>query len=453
MRTSRRILLCCTALAAVAAGTASAAPAATPQAAQTTVRDAAPQPPVVVLDPGHNGRNGAHPDVIARPVPDGRGGTKPCNTTGTATDAGYPEHAFTFDVATRAAGLLTAAGVRVVLTRPDDNGVGPCVDERGAAGGVHGAAAVVAIHADGSAAGHSGFHVAYADPPLNQVQAGPALGLATALRDALRAAGFPDADYIGRDGLSPRSDLAGLNHATRPTALVECANMRNPAEAALVSSEAGAPATPRRSRRACWRSSAELGPAAPAASRVVLQNSGRSAQEARALQRAPRPAGAARDQRRSIALAPRWALSSSIAASSGSRSAAAAGGGPAAASAIIDSSSSGGASSSGGSGGSGTPSSAGAAGRRGAAAGRWTGRAGAGCGRAGVSPPGRRAGAAPGGGPSPLSQRTCQRTPSTVCSRRRDDVGVARLREPPRERRGPRCRARACRPARPGPWR
>jgi N-acetylmuramoyl-L-alanine amidase len=55
----------------------------------------------------------------------------------------------------------------------------------------------------------------------------------------MRAAGFHDADYIGHDGLSPRSDLAGLNLATRPAALVECANMRDPAEAALVSSEAG----------------------------------------------------------------------------------------------------------------------------------------------------------------------------------------------------------------------
>jgi N-acetylmuramoyl-L-alanine amidase len=55
----------------------------------------------------------------------------------------------------------------------------------------------------------------------------------------MRTAGFPDSDYIGDQALSPRSDLAGLNHATRPTVLVECANMRNPGEAALVSSEAG----------------------------------------------------------------------------------------------------------------------------------------------------------------------------------------------------------------------
>ena len=200
---------------------------------------AAPPAPVVVLDPGHNGRNAAEPAAIRRPVPDGRGGMKACNTTGTATDAGYPEHAFNFDVATRVEQRLTAAGVRVVLTRPDDDGVGPCVDERGRAGETADAAAVVSIHADGAAPEASGFHVAYSDPPLNPVQAGPARDLATDLRDTLRRHGFPDADYIGRDALSARSDLAGLNHATRPTVLVECANMRNAAEAELVSSPDG----------------------------------------------------------------------------------------------------------------------------------------------------------------------------------------------------------------------
>jgi N-acetylmuramoyl-L-alanine amidase len=55
----------------------------------------------------------------------------------------------------------------------------------------------------------------------------------------MRAGGFHDADYIGRAGLSPRPDLAGLNLSTRPAALVECANMRNSAEAAVVSSAEG----------------------------------------------------------------------------------------------------------------------------------------------------------------------------------------------------------------------
>jgi N-acetylmuramoyl-L-alanine amidase len=224
-----------------AAAVRPAAPAGAPVAAAPPAGRAAPAggPPVVVLDPGHNGGNAAHPAAIGRPVPDGRGGTKACNTTGTSTDAGYPEHAFTFDVARRVEQRLTARGVRVVLTRADDAGVGPCVDERGRAGQGADADAVVSIHGDGAAPGGRGFHVAFADPPLNDVQRGPARRLAADLRDGLAAAGFPRSTYVGRDGLSPRVDLAGLNLATRPAALVECANMRNPAEARAVASPDG----------------------------------------------------------------------------------------------------------------------------------------------------------------------------------------------------------------------
>ena len=224
-----------TAPAAALAGSASARPA--PGAAPTTTSTARAR--VVVLDPGHNGGNAGAPAAINRQVPDGRGGTKACNTTGTSTDAGYPEHAFTFDVAKRVAQRLTARGVRVVMTRDDDTGVGPCVDVRGRAGERAGADAVVSIHADGAGPGDHGFHVAYSEPPLNDVQRGPARTLAADLRDGLESAGFPLSTYIGRKGLSPRVDLAGLNLATRPTALVECANMRNADEAAVVSSAAG----------------------------------------------------------------------------------------------------------------------------------------------------------------------------------------------------------------------
>lgn len=192
-----------------------------------------------MLDPGHNGGNAARPDVVNRQVPAGRGRTKPCNTTGTATDAGYPEHAFTWDVTLRVRDLLSARGVRVVLTRADDQGVGPCVDERARVADAAAPDAVVSIHADGAAAASRGFHVAYSDPPLNAAQGEPARSLATALRDAMRTGGFPPADYIGSGGLDGRDDLAGLNLAHRPSALVECANLRNAAEAAAASSPQG----------------------------------------------------------------------------------------------------------------------------------------------------------------------------------------------------------------------
>ncbi|WP_214406154.1 N-acetylmuramoyl-L-alanine amidase [Pseudonocardia lacus] len=233
-------VLCAISLTACAAAPPAAPPAPPPAVSPAAAVVApAPRQPVVVLDAGHNGANAEHPAEIGRQVPDGRGGTKDCNTTGTATDAGYPEHAFTFDVVARATERLTAAGVRVVLVRTDDAGVGPCVDERGRAGEAAGADVVVSVHADGSAPADSGFHIALPDPPLNPAQGAPSRELGAALRDALRAGGFPDSDYLGHEGLAPRSDLAGLNHATRPVALVECANMRNPDEAALVSSPEG----------------------------------------------------------------------------------------------------------------------------------------------------------------------------------------------------------------------
>ncbi|WP_205660767.1 N-acetylmuramoyl-L-alanine amidase [Amycolatopsis vastitatis] len=213
-------------------------PSPSSSAAVTTAPPAAGK--VVVLDPGHNGGNGSHPAEINRPVPAGRGQTKPCNTTGTSTNAGYPEHAFTFDVAQRVGKALAAKGIRVVYTRQDDTGVGPCVDQRAAIGNEARADAVVSIHADGSdSAGANGFHVAYSSPPLNAAQGEPSTRLAQTLRDTMRTSGFSPANYIGANGLSARTDLAGLNLSTRPVALVECGNMRNAAEAARMTSAEG----------------------------------------------------------------------------------------------------------------------------------------------------------------------------------------------------------------------
>jgi N-acetylmuramoyl-L-alanine amidase len=195
---------------------------------------------VVVLDPGHNGGNASHPAQINAQVPDGRGRMKPCNTTGTSTNAGYTEHAFTWDVAVKVRDILTARGVSVVLTRQNASGVGPCVNDRASMANQANPAAVISIHADGStSAGAHGFHVAYSSPPLNNAQGEPSLRLARTLRDSMTSAGFAQSNYIGSAGLSPRNDLAGLNFSTRPAALVECANMRDADEAAAVSSADG----------------------------------------------------------------------------------------------------------------------------------------------------------------------------------------------------------------------
>lgn len=220
--------------------TTSSAPASSPAPTTKSPKKPPPASGVVVLDPGHNGGNAANPDAINKQVPAGRGQVKPCNTTGTATNAGFPEHAFTWAVAQRVRDILTARGVRVLLTRPDDTGVGPCVNARAAVGNDAAADAVVSIHADGSTAANAhGFHVAYSAPPLNAAQGAPSQRLARTMRDGLRSAGFPVSTYLGSDGLAPRDDLGGLNLSTRPAILVECGNMRDTAEAAAFASKAG----------------------------------------------------------------------------------------------------------------------------------------------------------------------------------------------------------------------
>jgi N-acetylmuramoyl-L-alanine amidase len=217
----------------------SAAPHAGPRP-RATATPAQARGQTVVLDPGHDGGNGAHPEVINRQVPAGDGRRKPCNTTGTATDAGYPEHAFNWDVARRVRTILAGDGVRVVLTRSTDTGVGPCVDRRAAIGNRARAAAVVSIHGDGAATGH-GFQVIQAtgDPAGPRIAAA-SRRLAVDVHDRLRVhTGLTTATYIGRNGYSIRSDLGGLNLSVRPSVLVECGNMRDPGDARLMSSRTG----------------------------------------------------------------------------------------------------------------------------------------------------------------------------------------------------------------------
>ncbi len=191
---------------------------------------------IVFLDPGHNGSNDAS---ISRQVPTGRGGTKNCQASGTATNSGYAEHTFAWDTTLRIRQALSALGVRTAMSRGDDTGLGPCVDERAAlANSVH-PDGVVSIHADGGPSSGQGFHVNYSAPPLNDAQAGPAVRFAQVMRDQLQASGIPPANYIGNDGLNGRSDLAGLNLAQYPSILVELGNMKNPTDSALMESAEG----------------------------------------------------------------------------------------------------------------------------------------------------------------------------------------------------------------------
>ncbi|HWJ82276.1 MAG TPA: N-acetylmuramoyl-L-alanine amidase [Nocardioides sp.] len=202
---------------------------------------------VVVLDPGHQLGNAAHPSEINQPV-DAGGFTKACNTTGTSTDGGYPEATFAWEVAVRARRMLEGLGATVELTRESNSADlwGPCVDERGRAGnpGEPGPTAdvKVSIHGDGTyQSGAHGFHViAPGDLPgyTDDIEA-DSLDLAHVVRDALVQGGFAVSTYTGSDGIDVRTDLGTLNLADEPTVMVELGNMRDPGDAAVMASADG----------------------------------------------------------------------------------------------------------------------------------------------------------------------------------------------------------------------
>lgn len=193
----------------------------------------------VVLDPGHNGGNAAHPEIINRPVAIGGGRYKACNTTGTATASGYTEPRFTLNVARSAARVLRREGVEVVLTRRGNRGAGPCIDRRARIGNRAHADAVVSIHADGGPAGGRGFHVirpSWIEGLTDDIY-DESRRLGRALRRAYeKRTGLPRATYLGGNGLVARSDLGGLRLSNVPAVFIETANMRNASDAARVRS-------------------------------------------------------------------------------------------------------------------------------------------------------------------------------------------------------------------------
>ncbi|MFF5896215.1 N-acetylmuramoyl-L-alanine amidase [Streptomyces argenteolus] len=228
-----------------------------PSAASTSARpEPAARGPLtgrtVVIDPGHNPGNREHTREINRQVAIGNG-RKECDTTGTATDAGYAEALFTLDVSRRLRTLLEEKGARVVLTQDDDRPFGPCVDERARIGNAAGADAVVSVHADGSATGNRGFHVilpaAVSEGGADTTKiVAPSRELGERIAgNFVRVTGSAPSNYIGGGtGLDTRDDLGGLNLSTVPKVFIECGNMRDPRDAALLTA-------------ASWRQKAALG--------------------------------------------------------------------------------------------------------------------------------------------------------------------------------------------------
>jgi N-acetylmuramoyl-L-alanine amidase len=239
-------LLAAVAAAATGCGTASAY-ADPPVAAGTRAPAAAAAAPlplplagkVVGIDPGHNGRNYTDPSYLDHQVWNGRE-QEDCDTTGTATNGGYTEALFNFRVAGYLRADLIQDGARVVITRTTNDGIGPCVNQRAAIINASHANVAVDIHADGAPSWGRGFTVLepVADGPNDGVIASSARLAADVRAAMLVGTAMPVSNYDGKDGTKLRDDLAGLNLTTVPKILIEVGNMKNPADAAMLTSAA-----------------------------------------------------------------------------------------------------------------------------------------------------------------------------------------------------------------------
>ena len=190
---------------------------------------------IVGIDPGHNGLNYTNPAYLNHQIWNGRE-WEGCDTTGTQTAGGYTEARFTWNVAMDLRADLVKLGARVVLTRTSNHGLGPCVDQRARILDRAHASVSVDIHADGGPRSGRGFTILepVADGPNNKVITSSARFGRDVHAALLRSTPMRVSNYYGRNGYISRNDLAGLNLTTMPKVLIECGNMRNPADAVLL---------------------------------------------------------------------------------------------------------------------------------------------------------------------------------------------------------------------------
>jgi N-acetylmuramoyl-L-alanine amidase len=188
---------------------------------------------IIGIDPGHNGRNSTDPAFLAHQVFNGRT-MENCNTVGTQTGSGYTESLFNWNVARHLTADLRRDGARVVLTRRNNHGIGPCVDKRSTM--LNHTDVAIDIHADGGPSWGRGFTVLepVADGPNNKVIGSSIRFGHDVHRALLTDTPMRESNYYGRGGYIFRNDLAGLNLTTVPKVLIECGNMPNRADATLL---------------------------------------------------------------------------------------------------------------------------------------------------------------------------------------------------------------------------
>lgn len=197
----------------------------------------------IVIDPGHQLGNGVpeFADEINATKFNGAI-VKGCNTTGTATNAGFPEATLNWKIAKQLQSMLESQGATVVLTRDSNSRSkwGPCVWDRAGIANAAKADAMISIHADGGPSGGRGFFViepvrikGWTDDVIEVDKR-----LAADMIAGMKAAGAPPSTYIAGQRMVS-SEQSTLNFSDVPTVIVEVGNMRNKKDAALMMTSAG----------------------------------------------------------------------------------------------------------------------------------------------------------------------------------------------------------------------
>jgi N-acetylmuramoyl-L-alanine amidase len=194
---------------------------------------AAASTPVVVVDPGHDLRANLETEPIGpgsttRKIKDG-GGTR-------GVVSALTEAELNLRVALRLRGLLERAGVRVVMTRSDNDGTSMGNIARARIANRADAGLFLRIHADGSTEPSSrGTHTLYPAHRLgwtDDVYVASKRAASMVQKELVSALGLPDG------GLQERSDFTGFNWSDVPVILVEMGFMTNRTDDRLLATSA-----------------------------------------------------------------------------------------------------------------------------------------------------------------------------------------------------------------------